>query len=142
MSCPIFVQIRSHPVAQLDCDITGTRGFQPVRVFETRDQEKSHCGINLCLIGLKLDQGVTSSILDRLAQTFFCSAQNLWLYNAIITASVKNPWTLVRSFSAVRECADGGLCLGGPNDLTPEVQEPSLGVPFSAPRGPGAPDLE
>ena|ERR1700761_1318851 len=98
MSCPIFVQIRSHPVAQLGCDITGTRGFQPVRVFETRDQEKSHCGINLCLIGLKLDQGVTSSILDRLAQTFFCSAQNLWLYNAIITASVKNPWTLVRSF--------------------------------------------
>src|ERR1700761_5992923 len=100
MSCPIFVQIRSHPVAQLGCDITGTRGFQPVRVFETRDQEKSHCGINLCLIGLKLDQGVSSSILDRLAQLFFCSAQNLWLYNAIITASVKNPWTLVRSFSS------------------------------------------
>ncbi|KAJ7222440.1 hypothetical protein GGX14DRAFT_388247 [Mycena pura] len=27
------------------------------------------------------------------------SHRNLWLYNAIITASVKNPWTLVRSFS-------------------------------------------
>src|SRR6201996_6985846 len=99
MSCPIFVQIRSHPVAQLGCDITGTRGFQPVWVFETRDQDKSHCGINLCLIGLKLVQAVTSSILHCFAQTFFCSAQNFWLYSAIITKSVKNPWTLVRSFN-------------------------------------------
>ncbi|KAJ7219040.1 hypothetical protein GGX14DRAFT_589590 [Mycena pura] len=28
--------------------------------------------------------------------------KNLWLYSAIITASVKNPWTLMRSFTSAR----------------------------------------
>src|SRR6202012_4559783 len=40
------------------------------------------------------------------------------------------------------ENAPAEIFVSGDDDLTPEVQEPSFGVPFGAPRGSGAPDLE